>query len=53
MDPIDPVIGVRNPDRVAEKLRDSKYRPENNISLIEIADAYRQRNLRIPPENAS
>jgi hypothetical protein len=41
VDPIDPVIGVRNPDRFAEKIRDGKY-PENNISLIQIADKYRQ-----------
>jgi hypothetical protein len=41
MDPIDPVIGVRNPDRFAEKIRDGNG-PENNISLIQIADAYRQ-----------
>jgi hypothetical protein len=48
MDPIDPVIGVCNPDRFAEKIRDGKYRPENNISLIQIADAYRQTIFKDP-----
>ena len=42
LDPIDPVIGMRNPDRFAENIRDGKSGPENNISLIQIADKYKQ-----------